>query len=734
MLSVGIGVGVSYGAIVGASGGPASYAGLVSANADGFTIQDDDATAVGWGTAQNVDANGVPQNNYGRTDLIRVRRAGFSAVEVAANPVDDLVVMSRFRQRYANEGLWEAASGGEVKSALSDFFYSTCSIYDANGDLGNITNNSTRAAPLPIATWLNASYTRVSAATADTIYLYVDHAHARSGQTVAGVRITLDDGTTSIQVSSNTMTTRACPKSGLTIPCFSFSPDWSSLGTDRIVTIDAEIYPYVGAKYQASVDGSNTTHTQNFGVLRVWNTSTTIRYAYVDPTSPSGTPTTSTTAATAAADPYASILLAAQALATAAGGTCDNAVIRLVEDTHTSEDFSGVAVSDAGIVIEGAPGTTLANVIVRSEAINDTNMLSDIVHWKDLTIDRTDSTTNSGMGCNATKGGKFYQCLTNITFTLTGAGVRSNNMWRQAGVVTVIDCDGADLGLARASVFTEISMFGCSGELIIPDTNPFGLFHMLGNTHASGNFRWSDDNASATVHVKVGICVAFNKFHAGATTNAILEVSEAVGVRGHSFSGNVLESFGTHSTQTLFVNADSNEKATQNVVVHQFTFVGDDANSAGRVNWLYSPITTATDVQKSGYMRNGIVCHINTKADVFGTDGTKTGNEAAFLRVGHRNLMILDTSAGGDFFKPGVWMGEVRPLNTTDGQAGFQNPGFTDDGSHAGDDAGYGNYTPTIANMASDLVPANDVAFPCDLFGSSWAIDGTDAKGAVKAA
>lgn len=721
------------------AGANLSYAGAVVFNADGFTFEDSDATAVAWGTNQNVDSNGTPQNNYDQTDVVYVKRRGFSGVNVAAEPVDAVRVMSRFRKRYAgstpNHTEWEdvdtAANPDAVRAVLNEFIYSDDTIFGADGAEDAITNNSTLDYPLAIPRWLNAPYTRVSGS--DKIYLFVDHAYARNGKPVAGVRISLSDGTTTITVDATDMVKKAYTASGKTAPCYEFAPDWSALDDDTLITIDALIYPHVGDIYQASVDGSNTDHTANFGVLRVWNTSATLRYFYVDPTSPSGSPVTSTTPATAAAAPFANIVAGLTQAQTDSGGTLANVIGRLVEDTHVLSDISGFSITDAGIVIESAPGAAAANVVLRHEVANDDEYLADIMHIRDLSMDHHDSVSNFRWGSDATKGSKNYLCLENILGVVSGA--ITNFSFSDTGIVTCINCSGENLKVARSANTIEANFYGCAGAWFYePGAKSASSTYNIvacSNFGESTAFVFSNQTADTLKTAeKIGQVCAFSELSSGEGSDAIIVIDGVVGVRGISLSGNVGESWGTHAAQGTYANADDNQSATQNLVCRQFTFVGDD--SVGRFNWLYAPASSVT-VIKRGFLGNGILANLNTKTDIYDTNGASLGNESEFYRVGDGNLMVLDAGVNSDYFGPGNWMGEVRPLNTTDGQAGTQDPGFQDDQSNGGGDAGDGDYRPTIADMANDLVPAVDVRFLCDLNGTNWALDGSDAKGALAA-
>lgn len=728
MLSVGVGVGVSHGALASVVV-PAtpSYAGLQSVNTDGFTIEDNDTTAVGWGTNQNQDVNGVPQNNYDQTDVIYVKRTGFSGVNVAANPIDQVHVMSRFRQRHPNGSLWEAVNAtpdpDEVRSTLSDFIYSSDVITDSLGVSAGITNSSTLSYPKMIPRWLNAPYTRVSAAGGDKIRVFVAHAYARNGKPIAGCQISVTDGTTTETYDATTLTKHTFSGSGLTVPCYEFSPDWSAFDTDTLLTIDFLGYPFVGDVYQASVDGDNTSHVARFGVLRVWNLSTTIRYAAVATTGSSGA-STYTTAAAAEADPFDTILNAAQALETHGGGTCANAVVLIENGTHVvAQNLKNIAVSDAGIVFERASGATQAGCIVRSANYGNKDGLPDISHWKNLTIDKDDATFNERWSSNASEGSKNYLCIENVNFTLTGAGASVETMFSDCGIMHLIDCTGAALGQGRvfSSSTQRVNAYGCQGGAFADESNTLSAIVNCVGCDAQGT------TSRVSAGSQAGSVIAFNKLSIGVASGRCMNTQTVVTARGLAIVGNVFESHSLHADTLWYVNADSNTDACQNVVAQQNTAVG------ARLNWCYAPGTSLT-VAKSGFLRNCIVDGLNTKSDIFDNNGLSQGNETELYRVGDRNIMNLSTSSTGDFFAPGQWQGDVRPLNTTDGQAGRQNPGFANDQSSAGGDAGGGDYTPTIANMVNDLVPANDVCYPCDLDGTNWALDGTDAKGALVAA
>ena len=185
---------------------------------------------------------------------------------------DVLTVMSRVREPWPDDQTWTPSD-----VALSDV------VYAGDAVLG-VVNGSAAAYPKPQALWLNHDRD-VAEGPTFTARLAVAHAHARKGRPVAAVRFTATDGTTTVETLVTAMSVASYSASGLSVPHFAGDLDFSALAPGALVTVDAEIRPWVGPAFTVSTD-AEAYPSVNLTVLKVLNDfdgSYGRAYAYVDP-------------------------------------------------------------------------------------------------------------------------------------------------------------------------------------------------------------------------------------------------------------------------------------------------------------------------------------------------------------------------------------------------------------------------------------------------------------------
>jgi hypothetical protein len=205
-----------------------------------------------------------------------------------------------------------------------------------------VTNNSTQISPKPIARWLTSD--GVIIGNSLTVDLLAYHMDWEGIAPVACVVLTATDGTNSI-VATKTAT-QVIGSGILAVPVVGYSHtfDITSLASGQI-KVRAQIYPHLGVPngtYSLSSVRDSDLETQldleafhslyfEKNVTRF----TTPLIAYVNPTSPSGSPVTSTTDATAKAAPYASMRAAVDAIVAAQGNTA-GAIVRVAAGELTT--------------------------------------------------------------------------------------------------------------------------------------------------------------------------------------------------------------------------------------------------------------------------------------------------------------------------------------------------------------------------------------------------------------
>ncbi|MDO9640855.1 MAG: hypothetical protein Q7J44_20175 [Pseudotabrizicola sp.] len=277
--------------------------------------------ADGWTVAASDPAAAVAQ-------AVTVQRQGFDAAGSAVTVTNGLTCTKRLRLPFPDQA--SLTAGGAV---LSDYVY-------AGDMIAGVTNASERPYPAPIAHWLRPDREIIADSTY-TARLVVAHAHARNGRPVAAVKFIITDGATTVEQTVSVLTPITYSASGFTVPHFAAGLDLSGFANGATLTVDAVIYPWVGAAFTISTD-ADAYPSPNLTTLRALCNRTGAfgtAYAYVDAAGAGATPTVSTNPATAAANPYATLDAAATALrafnnANFGRNFTDGGVIRLLEGTH----------------------------------------------------------------------------------------------------------------------------------------------------------------------------------------------------------------------------------------------------------------------------------------------------------------------------------------------------------------------------------------------------------------
>ena len=647
-----------------------------SANTDGWSV-----------TASN------PAAAVGQT--FSVTRQGFNAAGAPAAVADTLALMIRLRQPFPSE-----ASLTADRVTLSNFIY----VGDA---VAGAINSSLLEYPLPIAHWLRRDKEIIEGSTY-TARLAVAHAYARNGRPVAAVKFTASDGVTTVETLVTALSTIVYTASGFTVPHFAGNLDLSGFANGAVLTIDAIIYPWVGAAFTISLH-ADAYPSPNLTTLRVLCNRTGAygkAYAYVNAAGPGGTPTVSTNPATAEANPYGTLDAAATALkafnnTTFARNFCDGGVIRLLEGLHI---FSNPIRTPGQtqtwpVVVEAANPAARATTILRDRGTTMQSSLPDHCVFRNITIQR--SVTGSFVAYDNVAANLTYTALVafeGCSFDANGAGNYSGYIYR-TGNGYFIDCvQLSDVGQSArlATVNKTVKNIGCNGTFARGSTTYASIGSRL--TTIVGAI----DAPAAVAGCPAGVgCGAFFS-HVTITVDgaSALSLSAVVGARGFAAIGSVFEATAGATASVMYLNADNNVQEVQNVLVMCCTGVG------ARMNYLYQDTGIVT-VAKRGFLRFTVAPSRNTKTDVFGANANLIGNWPAAFNVGSRGNSWLTGSDQNDTHGAGVWVGEVLGSGEVSGtSAAPLNPAWVADRSFSGTGAGGGDYTPGPASQLPTLTAA----------------------------
>lgn len=689
---IGVGLGVWSSAIsaggVGPSG-PETDANITAIAADGW----------------RADYTGPPTfDPVGDPRYVVAQRPGFNASGAPVTVIDDLLIMARVRQPYPNQASLTASD-----VALQDFVY-------AGDTVTGVSNNSTRAYPKPLAMWLDHDRQRVTGQSY-TAKLAVAHWHARSGRPVAAVKFIATDGTNTVEQTISAMTKTDYSASGLSVPHFQATLDFTTLDDDALITIDAVIYPWVGTSAQASVNYA-AYPSVNFCEMKVFNAVTSAEatiYAYVDGAG-AGTPQASTTEATALANPYATVVAAAAAIQTLDGTDASRGVVKInASTTITHAKFQTVAVGDTPLIVEGVNQTTS---VLQDAGASTANSVPDLVKFRNLTLKRNAAGNVIFLESAAGAGSSNMMVIEDCAFDDNGLG----DTW-QAWIYRVGRCWLINCTLDFASPVTTFSVRNKTAILIGHNGEVGNAYHLAGCKSLVA--RLTDGAISpGNSGDREAVANRFVGFNFLSLNSVGASVFTTTGqVDGLALVGNIFEDQDGSGTATVALGANGTQ-TIDNLVMQSNTIVGE------RLNAAYND--TAPYVSKIAGLRFNIIHDVNVKSDVFELNGAAINNWPTVHKVGWHTNAYTYGDSDSDAYGPGEWMGEFAAIGDASGtDATPVVVDWTDDQSGTGGGAGDGDYSPG-ALTALPNIPAGMAPYPYDLNGVAVPDNGAAYAGAAQ--
>lgn len=602
-------------------------------------------------------------------------RQGYDASGTATTYLDTLYVTTRVRQPYPNQ-----ASLSALTVALSDYIYST------DTPSGSVTNNATLTSPVPICAWVTPHRSVVGDTIGGTVVpveIVAFHRNARSGRQVASVVFSITDGTNTVTctpVSSTVVSGRTGDRAPVIVYRMP-ETTISSLSNNAVITIRAQVYPWIGAS--ASVADSSTgtaVSGRDFGpryFYRSTGLSSSPFYAYVKSGGSAGG-VFSTNPVTAEATPFDTVLSMLNALNSGAAGKADGVIVRLGNDSGTPWVLTGAATSRnqdcAAIIFTRDPNVARANARCsfgaaafrpRLLAGLDTPLTTGCIRFTDLAIVRTGTLTIQGEAAN----------LLEVQFDDVDFDNASNNAsW-------LSNAHDYHYGVTFTNLTGNSPLGSTTGEHRIfrgvsVDIN-FGNIEGWWSIGSSWTRPGPFGRGTRTFN---GAINAFNTVRNPTTTAILWEVGADQDVTGYAVVQNVVEYTSATTNAVLRISGDSATGNNTHCVVHNNTFIG--ANDAGRGNLFYEDGATARNSRLMS-VRGNIHTQINTKGDVFVSSGTRLGNWAYLYGVGCQGewSQFIDANNGGlgtsfaqAYAGRGSDLGETRFTTT----ANMANSNFTD--------------------------------------------------------
>ncbi|MEP2234648.1 MAG: hypothetical protein ABJM58_03320 [Alteripontixanthobacter sp.] len=588
---------------------------------------------------------------------IELSRAGFDGAGAPATWDTQLLLTKRVRQPFPDHTQF---TPGQV--AISDYVY-------ASDTLTGVANNSLAESPLPIAQWVMPSREVVADTVAWEVVAF--HRDARAdpvsgkGRQVACVRVRASNGgqTTAWQAVSATSISALCTE-GCPLEVYSGALDITALN-DGMFWLEAEILPWFGTA--ASVLRSED-NTQPREFSRRYFLKDAVRAAapplvYVASSGSDGSGAVSADPAIASASPCLTVggaLARARAQLGATQGSLDGLRIRVMDSVQMgSVPYQANYPQDVGaIVVERAPATARADAVIAWSTTlrfyfkaHTAPITEGALTFREVTIDRQAATTIYGEAAN--------QLLVQFH--------------------DVVFANHANAGTLRAN--THLAVFGMaitgySGTFSLTTSGEIRMLRgVVGDLNNGGPEAWvtvacelTRANACFYADPAKGAIFASNRYLSptGNTGPLVFTGTTAGGDIGPlAIVQNLIEVTHTvNSSASVRLSADDDFGNIANAVILHNTTTG--IGQLGRWNVFYDEHPTVAREHRLIACKGNLVAQLNTKSDIFQSNGTRQGNFAFSHGVGCAgNYAVFDANAPDsehqDYAGPGSKIGGGPP-------------------------------------------------------------------------
>ncbi|MBL8590772.1 MAG: hypothetical protein JNK46_19725, partial [Methylobacteriaceae bacterium] len=449
------------------------------------------------------------------------------------------------------------------------------------------------------------------------------------------VVFTVTDGTNSVTATVSQSSILGHPNDQNPIVGYAADIDVSSLA-DGQITANAKVYPWIGTLASVHDSSANAAGSRSFCPQRYYKNVARFAAPPLAYVSPSGVDATvlasgataggiqkvSTDAATAAANPFATIASAMSALkaaTTITGGACEGCEVRLMAGSNTPGTVTiQTYVTIGELVITRDPNTTKAAAILNLAATFTTRCPN--IRMKGITIART-STSQISVGQNSTLTFEDTELTGTSTAQLHAGGAAGNPATLR--VIGHISAAGVYGNVAAQDVRLVRGLVGAGGTNIDP-------FCVIGSTVTNSGV------AQSTAFGDVNEFIGFNRFVNNTGSSGIITPradAAAPTIDGFALIQNVMEWAGVQPQPAFRMSPDNGTPSTHHVVVHHNTLIG--SGGYGRNNILY--VDTAASGARTHRLtsfKGNIHSQINTKHDVFAATSGNVGGWSYMYGVG----------------------------------------------------------------------------------------------------
>lgn len=625
-----------------------------------------------------------------------------------------------------------------------------------------ITNNSTFAGFKPVVSWVTPPWQLVRSGGSIKAEVAVAHPLGRSSRMAAAVKFTVYDNSnnaTSVTETVTAMTQSTILTTTYGNPTAVFAAEFTQAElaagslADGMYSIRAEVFPFVGPKWDSDVDGFGSSSSWSISTVMRGNTaaripfeldsdnSIPIYYACVDGVG--AAPAVSTVEATAKTTPYATIVAAANALQAATGTTLAHQIIDILGGVSvtgfaaTMDSGASKTYGTGWLTIRKYPGDVGVATINADTVTSANRICGRRTKFSDVEIVTAGTAAVIQNAEPATTGAVTHELwLDNCRITGTGTQQPITSMGWMMITNSSLDRTVNMIGNTRSSWHflggSTMTANNVSGQAIC------GAVHALGNkfqaaaTLVDPTSRYWTENSQAVAQTFYGFNTWYNcqanvvwrvrcaGSSDGGTTAATLPITSA-----GAWVSNLIEADQV-ATKGGEISADTTETALPMLYNLYNTSAGDGQNVA------YNEINS-TQYKKNVVSVFNLFPDRNIKRDTWddstgATQPARTGSYPNAFGVDWLcNVVPVATSATpsasnlvGEYF-------EARSHITTGGTMGF-----TNDQSKAGGGAGNGDYRPTSTSVARDRIGATEQMLPIDLNGTTRRTDATGAVGAFE--
>lgn len=612
---------------------------------------------------------------------------------VADNTLTVTVALSEYIYDDDNTGAGKSGTAPTVTIG-SGFYTQGGTPNNATTDLA-VTNNSTQDYPKVIGRWAVVPYQRFTLTA--TLEMVAFHRFAEYGKPVAGVIFTAKEGAT----TKETLAATDMVKSGAadSLPCYRAYLTGAEYTDHVVVTCDFVAYPWVGDA-DSVLNSSGTANALTLGSLPLFSDPDDdypVYKACVNTGTGNDTSgVASTTYATAAAAPCATINGAMNKIAAATGGGVDAGLILLQSNDHSWGDGTDTLQSTTNVWLtvtrDYLGGTTKANACIIGAPNADVK--TNLMRLYDLTLKPT-----GYIGYGNATGRTLWQDHVDIVC----ASQVSTKPWRLFDIAyhTFCTSDKLDFPCSEDSTNTIPALVrGCTASLArgFGEGNGYGASCTLTSTITSSSPNGEGPLVGLSRANSIG---AYNiRLRGGTSQNQLVDIYAS----DTALVCNCCEAITGISTVSDSCGGGTLDPANNKILWH---------NTIAGQRTLVGYCDTGNYVRSNFSVKFNSCEFMATKHDVFATNGTYIKGWSVLYGVG---WMGNNSEENPDNFYPN-W-GGINGTRTTAA-------GYTDDQSLTTSGSGGGTYTTTVGSVLRGKIPsAASVVIPWDLAGVAYAAGG----------